>query len=261
MFLRFLSACFVSGLCSTIAFACMCGQASICDAYSKVDAVVVAEVVRYRPAGVPIAYRDASGTERIETEDGQEVTLSVSKWFKGSGSHTLLLSQPNSTCDWSFDSRHLKKRFLFYLVRNPANNQFKITSCGRSIEYDQADADLSWLEGLPNSLHRTYISGTTRHNDDSSTFPSLSNVPISVDGPESYRRKSNSKGFYEIWDAPPGKYRITATPLENMILGWTVSTPENWTYFWSYGNSDPQALDVTIEAKGCGGVDFMFKSK
>lgn len=41
----------------------------------------------------------------------------------------------------------------------------------------------------------------------------------------------------------------------------TLVSPAGWVYFWTHGDSDLEALDVSIEAGTCGGVDFMFRIK
>lgn len=241
--------------------ACTCGHVSVCDAYREVDAVVVAHVTKYRSASVPMTYVSESGKKQTVEEEGQDVYLSIVKWFKGTGPKYIILSQPNSSCDWTFDEGNLGKQYLFYLVKNRSNGRYQIQSCGRSVPYGQAAADLSWLNGLPNSLKRTYIAGRTNLSDDSGTFPGLTNVSVSITGRKKYHLETNEKGFYNMWDVPPGTYRITATPPENTILGWTVSTPEGWMSFWSLGDSDLKALDITVKPQNCGGVDFMFKPK
>src|SRR5690606_11054213 len=117
-------------LCPSALFACMCGNTAVCDAYADSDAIVVAEVVSYKEANVPMIYENDSGTRRI-IEVGQEVKLKVSKWFKGKGGSRITLLQPSSSCDWSFDDDLVKKRFLFYLDMSRANGHYAIRTCGR----------------------------------------------------------------------------------------------------------------------------------
>lgn len=241
----------------------MCGQTSVCDAYAEVDAVVVAKVISFKPAWWQSTFTYGDGKSEKRLEEGQEVVLSVSRWIKGKKQSKLLkLSQPNSSCDWTFEERDLNKAYLFYLRFNNENKRLAVASCGRSAEIRNAGDDLSWLNGLPKSLNRSRISGAVKLNDDSNTFPLLPQVPVLIQGPKkTYSLITNNLGFYEQWDLPAGKYRVSTKNPKSLTLSWTTSVPENNIYFWSRGESDLKALDVTIEPGKCGGVDFMFEKK
>lgn len=250
----------LSGSLST-AFACMCGATSVCDAYSQASAVVIAEMVDYRPMKISMD-RIFVGGEASEFETGQEVSLKIHHWYKGGTAKIIKLAQPNSGCDWSFDNSQRNKRYLFYLKYNKKYRDYSVVSCGRSSELVKRGDDLKWLNALPGALRRTRISGTSRLNDDSNTFPPVSGVLIVVDGGRTkFSLETNEIGLYEKWDVPPGKYRISAYASSSLRLSWTTSVPNDWLYFWSDGESDPKALDVTIESSRCGGVDFMFERK
>lgn len=262
MLVKLLFAVCIIGLSTTNFFGCMCGHSSVCDAYTDAAAVVVAKVIKFKPAQILSKQTYEDGSNKLFNESGQEVTLDVSRWYKGAGGRRLKLLQPNSTCDWSFDDGDLNKKYLFYLYLDRDNGNYAIISCGRSSDLGNAGDDLSWLSGLPKSLKRTRISGVARLNGETDSFPLLPGIPIHIDGQiKSYTVKSNEKGFYEQWDVPAGKYRVTATIPSGLILNWSTSVPEDWTYFWSLDQPEPKALDVTIEPGKCGGVDFMFKKK
>lgn len=76
-----------------------------------------------------------------------------------------------------------------------------------------------------------------------------------------YEVKTNKDGLYEIWDIQPGKYSIIPTIPDYLNLSWTVSVPENWTYFWSTSMQDQNAFNTTVKPRNCGGIDFMFEEK
>ena len=263
MFLRLLLVVGNLLLTASIAMACMCGSTSVCDAYSEAQIVAVAKVAGFKPAKWSSSFVHEDGRNEKLIEEGQEVVLNVSRWFKGRRqSQQIKLLQPNWSCDWTFEQKHLKKDYLFYLYLNAENKNYAVVSCGRSAGIRNAGHDLAWLDGLPKSLSRTRISGRAKLNDDADTFPPAANISIlAFGGQKKYELKTNKQGFYGIWDIPAGKYRITADIPENLILSWTTSVPEDWTYFWSHGDSDLTALDVTIEPGKCGGMDFMFKKK
>jgi hypothetical protein len=193
---------------------------------------------------------------------GQEVKIEISKWFKGNGQNIINLSQPSSTCDWNFDNADLNKPLLLYLRFNKKYRTYNITSCGRSTPIKQAADDLSWLKRLPKSLNRTRISGIVQFNDDANLFPAVSGIKIKITGNgKEYNLVSDRNGLYEIWDLPSGTYTINAKIPENKKLGWTISVPEDWLYFWSIDEPNYDALKVTLKLKSTAGIDFMLKSK
>lgn len=244
-----------------VAYACMCGATSVCDAYGQANTVVIAEVLDYKPMNISFD-RIFIGGNTSEFETGQEVTLKVHKWYKGATTPTIKLAQPNSSCDWVFDDQKRNKKYLFYLSYNKKYHDYSVIPCGRSAEMKRAFDDLQWLNALPGSLRRTRISGTSRISDDSNTFPPAAQISVFVEGEkDKFRLTTNDKGVYEKWDVAPGKYRIRAEPSTDLILDWTTSVPNNWLFFWSLDPPNKSALDVTIEPRKCGGIDFMFKMK
>jgi hypothetical protein len=249
-------------------FACMCGNSSISEMYKNSDAIVSAKVIGFKPTVVEedwIIYEDGDekkGKKVHEKLQGQQVTLEISRWFKGAYRKSILiLSQPNSTCDWSFNEQDLKKKFLFYLYFNKKYKTYKIIACGRSSAFEDAADDLSWLSGLPKSLQRTRLSGVVQLKDDKNTFPPVGSIKIKIIGNnKNYELITDINGLYEIWDLPPGKYTINSEMPETKKIAWTSSVPDGFTAFWSADkpeNSD--SLKVTLKPKSTAGIDFMLE--
>ncbi len=225
-------------------FACMCGHSSITEAYIQANSVVRATVIKID------ALRDG--------EYSQHITLRVEKSYKGIKEKKVTLLQKSSTCDWWFKSEMVGKEFLFYLAKN--ENSFTVIACGRSAVITRAGDDLPWLEGLPNSLKRTRVSGTTKISADD--FPAIGNVRLDIIGKnQTYKVTTDQNGLYEIWDVPPGNYSVIPTIPNDFILGWTTSIPTDWTYFWSSDQPDYESLKFTIKSRESGGVNFMFERK
>ncbi len=233
-----------------ISRACMCGYISVCDAYGEADAIVAATIVDFRPAKLwsDIVYLDSKPGELIE---GQKVRLDVSQWYKGRGGR-LTLTQPVGGCDWEFKEKDRGEQFLFYLRRNRRHGTYSIMSCSRSDRLGRASEDLLWLNQLPNSLHRTYLSGTVLESDKAGTFPLLSGVPVIV------RRKGRAKetatdesGVFSFWDLSPGKYTISARTPKGFGLDWTNSAQGS-----PLGGNDLTPRVITIAAGRCGGIQF-----
>ena len=249
---------------------CMCGNTSISEMYEDSSAVVVAKAVGIKPTVVYMDFivfkddNDKVGKKVREELAGQEITLEITRWFKGKNrKSTLKLAQPNSTCDWTFEKDDLNKPLLLYLYFNNELKTYRIISCGRSTTVKKAADDLSWLKGLPKSLNRTRISGVVQFNDDADLFPAVRGIKIRITGNgKEYNLISDKNGLYEIWDLPAGKYTINAEMPEDKKLAWTSSVPDNWTYFWSNeDNPDLESLNITLNSKSTAGIDFMLKNK
>ena len=228
-------------------YACMCGHTSVSDAYSQAGAVIIGKVEKIEEA-------------ETNEEGSQTVTLKIEKSFKAIKQKSLKISQEQTTCDWWFKENDVNKTYLFYLSKYKGKEIYSIITCGRSVEISRANDDLSWLNALPNSLNRTRISGTTKLKAEN--FPVLANVNLTIIGRnKKYEVTTDRNGLYEIWDVPTGVYSVLPTLPTGLILGWTTSIPNDWTYFWSIDPPNNEALKFTIKSKKCGGVDFMFERK
>jgi hypothetical protein len=250
-------------------FGCMCGHSSISDSYAAVDAVVVAKVIGFKPKTVyqdMIIYEgddDEVGRKVQDKLRGQEVKIEVSRWFKGENQRPLIyLSQPSSTCDKEFRNADLNENYLFYLHFDKKYKTYKIRTCGRSDSVENAADDISWLNGLPESLNRTRLSGTVRFKDDENIFPHIAGVKIKITGNgKEYELVSDKNGMYEIWDVPAGDYRITADMPDDKKINWTISVPDSFTDYWFEGKPDPDGSKVKLAPKSTGGIDFMLQNK
>ena len=253
---------FISIFATESANACMCGHSSVREAYNSASTIIIGKVTKIENPEID---------ERNSYKGNQTVFVESAKSFKGSREKVLTLSQQNTTCDWWFkETKHLGKSYLFYLSKYQNEDIYEVVSCGRSKKITQASDDLSWLNVLPNSLNRTRISGVTLlddyenifPNDYDNPFPPLANVKLKFFGNnKKFELVTDEKGFYEIWDVPVGKYSVVAEIPKGFILDWTTSIPEDWTYFWNLDEPNEKALEFTIEPKGSGGVNFMFKEK
>ncbi|MDQ3635563.1 MAG: hypothetical protein M3405_13795 [Acidobacteriota bacterium] len=242
-------------------FACMCGATSVCQAYADASSVIVAKVKSFESAKVPLEMSLAEGEKSDVIEDGQEVLLEIETTFKGKKHKLLKILQPNSGCDWTFTYSHLEKKYLFYLNYNKKHKRYSIIPCGRNNPINRASNDLSWLNGLPESLKRTRLSGLIQVNDDTDTFPTFPDFEVDIKGKnKTYSVISDKNGLYKVWDLPIGKY-IVLPKLPNLYqLAWTTSTPDNGFYTWN-PEREMEALEVTIKKENCGGVDFMIEKK
>lgn len=247
-------------------FGCTCGSTSISEMYENADVVVVATALSYKPATVFEDWIRVDGEKETLVQDkleGQEVRLLIARQFKGTNlQKTLKLSQPGSTCDWEFRDGDLNKPLLLYLRFNKKYKTYKIISCGRSGTAKSSADELSWLNGLPGSLNRTRLSGVVRFNDDQNLFPGVGGVKITISGNgKTYSLISDKNGMYEIWDAPAGKYKITAEMPVDKKIDWITSVPDGFVDYELDENPNPESSIVALAPKSTAGVDFMLENK
>lgn len=243
-------------------FGCSCvGSPTVCGEYKEADVVIVGRVTKI--LSTSIMYQGATAPDhRIE--------VAIEKSYKGNEKKSLILSQPNSTCDWQFAEEDQGKQYLFYLKRNPSSKDYTIMVCGRSGEVKQSGDDLSWLNRLPGSKSRTRFSGTVEHfenitpPDDSIprfTFvDNLSNIPLKVfNDKRSFDVTTNAFGFYEIWGLPAGKYKVE--PKIPDLFSIDFSMPSGRIEYRKIGEKIEDFDDFTIEVphQGCAGIDYIVK--
>ncbi len=82
--------------------ACMYGPPyrTVCETYAQADSVIIGKIESVKG--------DSSN---------QTVVITVEKTFKGHNRKVIVLSQPQSTCDWDF-SGEVGETLLLYLVRD-----------------------------------------------------------------------------------------------------------------------------------------------
>lgn len=230
--------------------ACMCGEISVCDAYSEADAILIGRVSK-----VIESSSDGKGNY-----DGHQIAfIEVLKSYKGTNGKAIKISQGNSLCDWRFNQNKVGNKYLFYLSKYANKNLYSVINCGRSREMERAMDDLSWLNKLPASLIRTRISGVVELRDNNSLL--LSDIRLNIVGEKKTYQVKTKNGLYEIWDIPAGQYSILPSLIDDYQLSISSSMPDNWLYFWDSGEKDMNALKVTIEPQNCGGIDFRLKRK
>jgi hypothetical protein len=230
--------------------ACLCGETSVCDAYSEADAILIGKVKK-----VIESSSDGKGNF-----DGHQIAfIEVLKSYKGTKRQAIKISQGNSLCDWRFNPSRVGNKYLFYLSKYANKNLYSVINCGRSRATERAMDDLSWLNKLPASRIRTRISGVVKLRANLS--PLLSDIKLNIVGEKKTYEVKTKNGLYEIWDVPAGQYSILPSLTDDYQLSISASMPDNWLYFWDSDEKDMNALKVTIEPKSCGGIDFSLKRK
>lgn len=124
--------------------ACMYGPPykTVCETYAQADSVIIGKI------------------ESVKGNDyNQTVIINVEKIFKGQNQKQIILSQPQSTCDWDFSDEE-GKTLLLYLIRNRKTKKYSAIAEGMGGRVERQSENLYWLNDLPKSLKRTRLSGS-----------------------------------------------------------------------------------------------------
>lgn len=167
--------------------------------------------------------------QSVKQNDGEAANyfLSVEKVFKGELKLNEVLNFTiGSNCTWFFSENAIGAEFLFYLGGRPAKNEKWFGSiCSRSGSLEDKTNDLAYLENEAKLRGRTRLSGRidkfiqTDDNSQNPSFIPLRNRKIRIVGNgRNVELVSDKNGFYEIYDLPVGKYRITLDKLNGYIF-------------------------------------------
>lgn len=229
-------------------FACMYGPPyrTVCETYAQADLVVIGKI------------------ESVEGDHlNQTVVIEIERTYKGRNRRRVVLSQPQSSCDWDF-SGEVGETLLLYLVRNKKTNKYSAIAEGMGGRVRGESENLYWLNNLPKALNRTRLSGTvTLYQGEPFQFIDyIAGTKVRVfSGEQSFEVLTDNVGVYEIWDIPVGKYRIE--PLLPSNLKLSLNLERGLVDFDSLKKSDPEtnAVLIEIQPKGCGGIDFAVNEK
>ena len=194
--------------------------------------------------------------QSIKQNDGEAANffLSVEKVFKGElNVNEVLNFTIKSNCDRFFSEDEIGSEFLFYLGGRPAKGEKWFGSiCSRSGSVENKTNDLAYLENEAKLRGRTRLSGRINkffQLDDELQSPSFISLPnrkiqikrIKGNG-KNVELVSNKNGFYEIYDLPVGKYRITLDKLNGFI----------------FSSEKANYVDVEIKPKSHTEQDFLY---
>lgn len=228
--------------------ACMYGPPyrTVCETYAQADSVIIGKVESVKGDG-----------------SNQTVVVKVERTFKGQNRKEIVLSQPQSSCDWDF-SDGVGETLLLYLVRDKKTKKYSAIAEGMGGRVERNNENLYWLNNLPMSLNRTRLSGTvTLYRDEPFEFVNyVAGTKVRVfNGENSFEVFTDANGVYEIWDIPLGKYQIE--PILSLNLKLSLDLERGLVDFDSLKKNKPNmnAVLIEIQAKGCGGIDFVVNEK
>lgn len=228
--------------------ACMYGPPyrTVCKTYAQANSVIIGNI------------------QSVKNEaSNQRVVIKVEKTFKGRNIKEIVLSQPQSTCDWNFSDAQ-GKTFLLYLVRNKKTQKYSAIAEGMGGRVDRESENLYWLNNLPKSLNRTRISGTIELFQDK-PFKFLNYIvgtKVKVfNEKNSYEIITDKNGVYEVWDVPIGKYKVVPEIPVGFGLDLVLSRGEIEFKPISEVEVDTKDFKIEIQPKTCGGADYVLEKK
>jgi|SRR5579864_3048191 len=143
----------------------------------------------------------------------QTVMVRVDQPFNGaSAKQEFVLLQPGHDCAPKFKE---SEQVLFYLHPTSRKDIWEAWGCHRTRLLEQAADDLLFLRALPGSALKNRLSGAvglyeTSFSEGFHRSRALAGVQVNISSPaHSVRTVTNDDGVYELYDLPPGKYRIS----------------------------------------------------
>jgi hypothetical protein len=193
---------------------CLDKWPSVRDAYISADGVFVGTVTK-----VEESIRTQRGQSLLDL-DNKTTFFSIKEWkmyiriekiYKGDLQTEIILSATESSCTTKFD---VGSRLLLYATYSKEAGAWGIDwACGRSKILKPENDDISFLEGLPQSLERTRLSGYLQRYEPDGPPPDsrpLPDIKIRIAGEKETRELiTDNNGHYEIYDLLADAYTVT----------------------------------------------------
>lgn len=160
-------------------------------------------------------------------DEATKYFLSVERVFKGELKVSeVIYFKIENMCSWSFSEDEIGTEFLFYLGERPSEGKnWEDPKCSRSGRIKSKTNDISYLENEEKLRGKTRLSGQfekiTQADDEwlNTLFVPLANRKINITGNgKNINLVTDENGFYEIYDMPVGKYRITPEKVDDFVF-------------------------------------------
>jgi len=188
----------------------------------------------------------------IENENApHDYLLSVKKVFKGDFKVDQILTfTVGSMCDFYFSEEQIGAEFLFYLNKSPENGgKWIVSRCSRSGEIGARAADLRFLENEKKLRGKTRLSGNLEKLEETPGEPEqrswipLADRKVRVTGNgKNITLRTDRNGDFEIYDLPPGQYRVTPEKLDG----------------YSFSSDKTGFEEIEIKSKSHTEMNFLF---
>ena len=214
--LRFFCISLLLILPAKIAGACTCGPTpTVLEAYEAANEVLIVRVLSLETV------EQTSGVRPYI--DARPAIVRVERVYKGQSrvNDQLVFGTSVLGCARMFDQNAIGKEYLLYLKRPAdARDYWQASFCDRSNKLEYAGEDVSYLDNQQTLRGKTRISGM--YFGTQFELLSAANRKIRISGGQkTYEIYTDKNGVYEIYDLPPGKYRIEPElPTGWKFYGW-----------------------------------------
>ncbi len=252
-----------------IARACSCGATpTVLESFDGSEVVVILRVLSVEkvvPKKAPDAKQSDEPAEREEryVADVRSTTMRVEKIYKGKvkvGDELVFGQGGGGDCIWTFDEESIGRQYLFYLdTPDKPGALWYAVACGRNTPLAGAGEDLPYLDNMRKWRGKTRVSG----NYGGWQNPDLeaANRTIRIIGEKkTYETKTNDAGVFEVYNLPPGKYRLEP----ELEPGWKINTAwlRHSTRYPGNAQADEtstKSIDFVVEPKKHTSVDLVFQ--
>lgn len=205
----------------------------------------------------------------------KQAKLTVERVYKGDlkvGQELTFAQGQGGDCIWTFDKKDTGQEILFYLGEKPvdsksleramsasffsgapAKDAWRVGICSRSGEIKHIIGDIKYIENVSKVRGKTRLSGRLSGHIpaatvfDKSKHKLLSNHKIIIKGnSKNIELKTDKDGFYEIYDLPAGKYKISPQKINGYKIVENYYDDPDGTALYKYQDS----LEITIRPKG-----------
>jgi len=188
---------------TSTSFACTCAPTvSVLDEYERAQLVVIARVT---------SVQKKEQNQKETYGDDVRSQLVVEKVYKGDiqAGQALVFAQGSGTdCTWSFWDDLVGERVLLYLQTPRAGSDWRVSSCGRSTAVKNATEDLLYLDKMDQRRGKTRVSGRYVKGFYSGELTIAGKKIRIVGESQTYETTTDEHGVFEIYDLPPGDYRL-----------------------------------------------------
>ena len=189
---------------TAIAFACTCPpKRSVLDEYEASPVVVIARVVSVEKA--------AKQDKTTHDYGVRSSRLVVEKVYKGdirAGDEILMGQGDGMNCQMRFSEENIGLRGLYYLGVPREGTPLHVTFCSRSTSVDRATEDLLYLDKLDQVRGKTRVSGKYEGGFYRKELNVAGRKVRLVSEGDTYETITDEHGVFEIYDLPPGNYRL-----------------------------------------------------
>lgn len=224
-------------------------------AYEAADAVLIVRVLSLQKIDglMPVVDRPMIFTRVAKA--------SVVRVYKGNlkiGDPLSFTEAVTTTCPWSTANAEPGTEILVYLkAPHGQSTHWFIPGCGRTKPVLLATEDLHYLDNMEQLRGKTRVSGTYGGWDSHGLPIAQRRIRIAGQGDgKVYETFTNEKGFFEVYDLPPGAYRLEPEIPE----GWRIDRWSLWRSESTVGRRpNSTGFPFVLDPKKHASVSFLFE--